>query len=120
MTNPASVHVNSLFSCRSDDKVFLRNHYPRRTVLGIIARDGALAEYVSLPAKNLFVVPDEVTDEEAVFTEPLAAACRILEQQVGMIYPVKQQQPTSLVCNRSLSIWRCLQILVCRFTGGTH
>lgn len=67
---------------RSDDKVFLRNHYPRRTVLGIIARDGALAEYVSLPAKNLFVVPDEVTDEEAVFTEPLAAACRILEQQV--------------------------------------
>ena len=60
----------------------MRNHYPRRTVLGIIARDGAMAEYTSLPAANLFEVPDAITDKEAVFTEPLAAACRILEQQV--------------------------------------
>ena len=60
----------------------MRNHYPRRTVLGIIARDGALAQYVSLPPQNLLLVPDEISNEEAVFTEPLAAACRILEQQV--------------------------------------
>lgn len=51
-------------------------------MLGIIARDGAMAEYTSLPVSNLFEVPEAISDEEAAFTEPLAAACRILEQQV--------------------------------------
>ena len=69
-------------TCSNGDPIFMRNHYPRRTVLGIIARDGAMAEYTSLPAANLFEVPDAITDKEAVFTEPLAAACRVLEQQV--------------------------------------
>lgn len=57
-----------------------RNHDPRRTVLGIVGRDGCFAEYVSLPVANLHAVPDSVSDEAAVFVEPLAAACRILEQ----------------------------------------
>lgn len=55
-------------------------HCPRRTVLGIIDHDGAFADYLSLPLSNLFVVPDSVPDELAVFTEPLAAALRIREQ----------------------------------------
>jgi threonine dehydrogenase-like Zn-dependent dehydrogenase len=55
-------------------------HCPRRTVLGIINRDGAHAEFLTLPARNLLEVPDEVSDEEAVFAEPLAAAFGITEQ----------------------------------------
>lgn len=55
-------------------------HCPERTVLGIQGRDGAFAQYLALPERNLHVVPDEVTDDDAVFVEPLAAAFRILEQ----------------------------------------
>lgn len=55
-------------------------HCANRTVLGIVGRDGAFAEYLSLPAINLLKVPDAVSDRQAVFTEPLAAACAILEQ----------------------------------------
>jgi threonine dehydrogenase-like Zn-dependent dehydrogenase len=55
-------------------------HCERRTVLGIVNRDGAHAEYLSLPAANLHPVPDNVTDEAAVFTEPLAAALQIQQQ----------------------------------------
>ncbi len=55
-------------------------HCLRRRVLGIVAHDGAFAEYLSLPLCNLHVVPGAISDEQAVFTEPLAAACEILEQ----------------------------------------
>lgn len=58
----------------------LKTHCARRTVLGIVAHDGAFAEYLTLPLENLHVVPDSVSDEQAVFVEPLAAACEILEQ----------------------------------------
>jgi threonine dehydrogenase-like Zn-dependent dehydrogenase len=61
----------------------LRNHARhccRRNVLGIRERDGAFAEYLRLPAANLLPVPDAISDHQAVFTEPLAAACAILEQ----------------------------------------
>ncbi len=54
-------------------------HCPHRTTLGIWGRDGAFAEYLTLPIRNLHVVPDGVPDEAAVFTEPLAAALEILE-----------------------------------------
>lgn len=57
-----------------------RNHCPTRTVLGILGRDGAFAERFCLPVANLHAVPEGVPDEAAVFAEPLAAACRILEQ----------------------------------------
>src|ERR1700737_3450653 len=58
----------------------LKTHCTRRTVLGIVAHDGAFAEYLALPLENLHVVPDSVSDEQAVFVEPLAAACEILDQ----------------------------------------
>lgn len=58
----------------------LERHCPHRTVLGILGRDGAMAEYLTLPASNLLPVPPSLPDEKAVFTEPLAAALEILEQ----------------------------------------
>lgn len=57
-----------------------KTHCARRTVLGIVAHDGAFAEYLALPLENLHQVPPNVSDEKAVFIEPLAAACEILEQ----------------------------------------
>jgi len=62
--------------CRAGDPRHCRN----RTVLGIVGRDGAHAEFLKLPIANLLPVPDAVSDERAVFTEPLAAACGILER----------------------------------------
>ena len=58
----------------------LKTHCARRTVLGIVKHDGAFAEYLALPLENLHTVPDSLSDEQAVFVEPLAAACEILEQ----------------------------------------
>jgi len=58
----------------------MERHCPNRTVLGILNRNGAFAEYLRLPEKNLHVVPDVVTEKQAVFVEPLAAAFEILEQ----------------------------------------
>jgi threonine dehydrogenase-like Zn-dependent dehydrogenase len=55
-------------------------HCPHRTTLGIAGHDGAFAEYLTLPVRNLHPVPDSLSDEAAVFTEPLAAACEILQQ----------------------------------------
>jgi alcohol dehydrogenase len=55
-------------------------HCARRRVLGIIGHDGAFAEFLALPIVNLHRVPTGIPDEAAVFAEPLAAACEILEQ----------------------------------------
>jgi threonine dehydrogenase-like Zn-dependent dehydrogenase len=60
-------------------------HCPTRTVLGIVGRDGCHAEFLTLPARNLLEVPETVSDAEAVFAEPLAAAYGITEQVE--IYP---------------------------------
>ncbi len=58
----------------------LRRHCPRRTVMGIVDRAGAFAEFAALPVVNLHEVPNGISDQEAVFVEPLAAAAEILEQ----------------------------------------
>jgi threonine dehydrogenase-like Zn-dependent dehydrogenase len=58
----------------------LGRHCPSRSVMGILNADGAFAELMSVPASNLHIVPSSVSDEEAVFAEPLAAAFEILEQ----------------------------------------
>jgi len=62
--------------CRQDGP----EHCPNRQVLGIHHRDGVFAEYVAVPLRNLYSLPESVPDEWAVFTEPLAAALRIQEQ----------------------------------------
>lgn len=58
----------------------MQRHCPMRQVMGILGADGSFAEYVAVPLANLHPVPDAVSDEAAVFTEPLAAAFEILEQ----------------------------------------
>jgi threonine dehydrogenase-like Zn-dependent dehydrogenase len=58
----------------------LTTHCARRKVLGIVAHDGAFAEYLTLPLENLHGVPGAISDEAAVFVEPFAAACEILDQ----------------------------------------
>lgn len=64
------------FYCQHD----MPTHCPNRTTLGILNRDGAFAEYLTLPIENLHCVPDNISDEEAVFVEPLAANFEIYEQ----------------------------------------
>ena len=61
-------------------KTGLERHCFNRQTLGIWQKDGCMAEYVTMPIKNLLVVPDNISDEEAVMVEPLAAALEILEQ----------------------------------------
>ena len=58
----------------------LARHCPNRTVLGILGRDGAFAEFLRLPDANLIPIPDSIPDDVAVFVEPLAAAYEIFEQ----------------------------------------
>src|SRR5437588_10734821 len=72
----AACHRPDCFSCQHN----MPTHCPNRTTLGIVNRDGAFAEYLTLPIENLHVVPESVSDEEAVFVEPLAANFEILEQ----------------------------------------
>lgn len=67
---------NNCDSCKNG----MQRHCPNRTVLGILGRDGAFAEFLSLPEENLHVIPDSISDEQAVFVEPLAAAFEIKEQ----------------------------------------
>ncbi|SRR5581483_8778122 len=62
--------------CRRD----MGRHCPHRDVLGIVRHPGAFSELLTLPESNLHIVPDEIPTERAVFTEPLAAACEILDQ----------------------------------------
>lgn len=63
-------------TCRAN----MPSHCPNRTTLGIFNHNGAFADYLTLPVVNLHVVPENVPDEQAVFAEPLAAACEILQQ----------------------------------------
>lgn len=90
-------------------------HCATRTVLGIVGRDGAHAERVRLPARNLVRVPDGVPDEHAVFTEPLAAACGVLERcpmdaatQVAVVGDGK----LGLLCAMVLEAHGCAPLLV--------
>ncbi len=57
-----------------------RSHCPSRVVLGIDGHPGVFADYITLPAENLHVIPESLSPEKAVFTEPLAAAVEIMEQ----------------------------------------
>mmetsp|Transcript_16031 Transcript_16031/g.41543 ORF Transcript_16031/g.41543 Transcript_16031/m.41543 type:complete len:327 (+) Transcript_16031:131-1111(+) len=82
--NLACCNVDECTVCAKGG-VRARNHCRNRTVLGILKKDGTYAEFLTLPVRNLFVVPDGVTTENAAFTEPLAAALRIREQ--GVVRP---------------------------------
>jgi len=80
-------------------------HCVMRTVLGIVGRDGAHAEYLRLPPVNLLTVPDQVTDRQAVFVEPLAAALGITERvaiSTGMKIAVIGDGKLGLMCAQAL------------------
>src|SRR5205807_3170614 len=87
--------------CRAGDP----RHCARRTVLGIVGRDGAHAEFLKLPAANLLPVPAEISDERAVFTEPLAAACGILER-----VPITRDTRVAVIGDGKLGLL-CAQVL---------
>jgi len=93
--------------CRTGDS----RHCASRTVLGIHGRDGAHAEFLQLPAINLLAVPDNVPDEHAVFTEPLAAACGILDR-IGIV----GEDRVAVIGDGKLGLL-CAQVLV--LTGAS-
>ncbi len=74
-------------------------HCPMRTVLGIKGRDGAHAEYLTLPSRNLFEVPVNVSDSAAVFVEPLAAAVGIVER-----VPISREDRVAVIGDGKLGI----------------
>jgi threonine dehydrogenase-like Zn-dependent dehydrogenase len=76
----------------------LNRHCARRKVLGIVAQDGAFAEYLTLPLENLHAIPDSIGDDMAVFVEPLAAACEILDQ-----VPVKKFREAAVLGDGKLA-----------------
>jgi len=82
-------------------------HCPRRTVLGIVGRDGAHAEFLTLPAVNLLALPNSIPDERAVFCEPLAAACGITERvsvREGERVAVVGDGKLGLLCAQALRV----------------
>jgi len=87
--------------CRAGDP----RHCSTRTVLGIVGRDGAHAEFLRLPNENLLTVPERIPDEHAVFAEPLAAACGILER-----VSIKENDRVAVIGDGKLGLL-CAQVL---------
>ncbi len=84
----------------------LENHCPRRRVLGILNKDGAFAEYLTLPVKNLYMLPDNVSFDEAVFVEPLGAAFEIIRQ-----VPVGLDESVAVLGDGKLGLLAALVLL---------
>ena len=87
----------------------LERHCYNRTCLGIFRKDGAFSEFITLPESNLHVVPDNVSDEAAVFVEPLAAALEITEQ-----IHVEPAMETLIIGDGRLGLLVCM---ILRLTG---
>jgi len=93
--------------CRAGDP----RHCAFRTVLGIVGRDGAHAEFLQLPATNLLPVPENIPDEHAAFAEPLAAACGILERA-----PIGRDERVAVIGDGKLGLL-CSQVVA--LTGAS-
>lgn len=87
----------------------LSNHCRNRTVVGIAGRDGAFADLIAVPERNLHVVPDAISDEQAVFVEPLAAAFQVIKQ-----VPIEKRMQVAVVGSGRLGL---LVAQVLRTTG---
>lgn len=112
-----NVACGTCAACRAER----RTHCERRSVLGIKARHGAFAEALSLPLVNLHVVPDEMPDDVAVFTEPAAAALHVLEQ----VRPSAPERVVvigcgrlGLLCAQALRSTGCALLIVGRSEAG--
>ena len=77
----------------------LGRHCPQRTVLGIVKHPGAFREYLTLPVANLHRVPESIPTDHAVFIEPVAAACEILDQ-----VPIERGQPIAVLGDGKLGL----------------
>jgi threonine dehydrogenase-like Zn-dependent dehydrogenase len=94
-----------------------RKHDPRRTVLGIVGRDGAFAEFVTAPIRNCHVVPDEISDQQAVFVEPLAAAIQVMRDcpiDRSMRATVLGTGRLGILCAQVMSLTGCALTVVGR------
>ncbi|HOA74865.1 MAG TPA: alcohol dehydrogenase catalytic domain-containing protein [Phycisphaerae bacterium] len=87
----------------------LANHCRRRTVVGIAGRDGVFADLVAVPEANLHAVPENLSDEQAVFVEPLAAAFQVIRQ-----VPIEKRMKVAVVGSGRLGL---LVAQVLRTTG---
>jgi threonine dehydrogenase-like Zn-dependent dehydrogenase len=90
-------------------------HCRTRTVLGIVGRDGAHAEFLRLPLTNLLPVPEKVVDEHAVFAEPLAAACGIMERvaiQTNSRVAVIGDGKLGLLCAQAIALTGASVLLI--------
>ena len=87
--------------CRQCDLCLrgLSSHCRKRTVMGIVGRHGCFADLVAMPERNLHVLPEAITDEEAVFIEPLAAAYQVLVQ-----CPIDSRQTVSVLGSGRLGL----------------
>ena len=93
-------------------------HCTTRTVLGIVGRDGAHADYLALPARNLCPVPTGVSDRAAVFVEPLAAACGVMERapiEAGQRVAVIGDGKLGILCARALAAAGHHPVLIGRY-----
>jgi threonine dehydrogenase-like Zn-dependent dehydrogenase len=98
-------------------------HCPNRTTLGIDRREGVFADYVALPFENLHPLPASVSNDQAAFVEPLAAACEVLEQvkfqptdRVAVIGDGK----LGLLCAQVVVLTGCDLVVVGRHTEKLH
>jgi threonine dehydrogenase-like Zn-dependent dehydrogenase len=94
-----------------------RTHCERRTVLGIVGHNGAFAPFLTLPVENLHPVPDLLSDETAVFAEPLAAALQVQNQanfDPGQRVAVIGDGKLGLLVAQTLALRRCDLLLVGR------
>jgi len=80
-------------------------HCPNRTTLGIMGRDGAFADYLSLPIENLYPVPEGISNDQAVFIEPLAAAC-----EIPQLVTIKPKDRVIIIGDGKLGLL-CAQVL---------
>jgi len=87
--------------CRACDlcQSGLSSHCRNRTVLGISGRDGCFADLVAVPERNLHEVPENISDEEAVFVEPLAAAYQVVKQ-----FPIERRMNVAVVGSGRLGL----------------
>jgi threonine dehydrogenase-like Zn-dependent dehydrogenase len=90
-----------------------KNHCRNRKIVGMKDKNGAFAEYISLPNQNIHMVPDNVSDIEAVFAEPLAAALQIAEQ-----YHIKPSDKIAIVGDGKLAqlIAQVISLTACELT----
>jgi len=108
-----NIYCNRCETCKAG----LKKHCPNRKILGIYKKDGAFAEYLTLPVVNLYEIPEKLSDEEAIFIEPLAAACEFIDR-----VPINQSSKVAIIGDGKLAalLAQVLLTLTSRLTVLGH